>query len=512
MIKKVIEMKKIFKTIALSSLLVMTACDLDLFPETGYNEGNVIVEENQNGSQFSTRAEIKGLVDALYANKVKNIQEKGYMDYLVYAECRADNAYGATGTQEVTAAEANKIDAENFNVTRDWGWYLAQVNFTNNIICNIDSVMVWTADSEDPLTQAERDQWISEAYCWKSWALFQMSRLWGNVPLVNAIPPAITAENIEEVYDLYYPAQTPVSDVHAQIIKDMTFAAEHCPDVNPANKFRFSKAFAHGMLARTYAEAPHRDWSKVKEHCEAIEAMDYKLVDNYGDMWGYNETDAVRNTSESIFEITFSRSSGNWVNMMFHRNAFSPNDNFGWSKWVTPSRDLIAAYDKEGDTERKNACIVFDKCVWSGYYPNTAYAFMHKLPTNASSIILMRLGEIKLLHAEALAELGDLEGAARLVNEIRKRAGIKELPAFTDKEEARDAVLHERRLELAFEGFRFFDLARHGFNELKAVHDGMHAKDKYWQDRIPLTPENLILPVPSSAMDLNPSLVQNPGY
>lgn len=505
-------MKKIFNILALSSIFVLSACDLDLFPETGYNEGNVAVEDDGTESQFSTRSDIKGLRDAMYNNWVKDIQEKGYLDFLVYAECRADNAYGSSTTSEVTAIEANKQDSENKNVVRDWDWYLGQVNKANNIICNIDSVMVKTAGGEDPLTEADRDEWISEAYCWKAWNLFQMSRLWGDIPLVNAIPPAITAENIEEVYDLYYPPRASMEKVYDQIIKDLEFAALHAPDVDPANKMLFTKGFAHGLLARVYAEPIRRDWNKVKEHCEAVEAMDYTLLDNYGDLWGYDETDAKRHSSESIFEIAWSRAAGNWVWMMFHRNAWVPNDSYTWAKWITPSRDLIAAYDAEGDTERKNACIIFDKCSWSGYYPNTSYAFMHKLPTNASSVILMRLGEIKLLHAEALVKTGDLSGARKLVNEIRDRAGISQIPEFENEEAALNAVLHERRLELAFEGFRFFDLLRHGLDKAKSVHDGMFAKDSHWQNRESLTEETVYMPVPQVAMDLNPSLVQNPGY
>ena len=505
-------MKTTFKIMAIASLGLLTACDLDLFPETGYNEGNVKVEDDGQESHIRTRSEIKGLRDAIYQNWVKDIQEKGYMDFLVYAECRADNAYGATTTPEVTAIEANKQDAENVNVVRDWDWYLAQVSNANNIICNIDSVLVKSADSEDPLTQAERDEWISEAYCWKSWNLFQMSRLWGDIPLVNTIPPAITAENIEEVYDQYYPARTSIGEVYDQLIRDLSFAADHAPDVNTSDKMIFTKGFAHGMLARVYAEETRRDWQKVKEHCEAVEAMDYTLADNYADLWAYDENDAKRNSSESIFEVTWTRAAGNWVWMMFHRNAYAPKDSYTWAKWLTPSRDLIAAYDKEGDVIRKNTNIIIDKCTWSGYYPSAEYAFIHKVPTNASSQILMRLAEIKLLHAEALVELGDFEGARKLVNEIRERAGIKPVGTFADKDAALDAVLHERRLELAFEGFRFFDLLRHGFDKAKALHDGMHAKDNYWQDREPLTPETVYMPVPQTAMDLNPSLEQNLGY
>ena len=93
------------------------------------------------------------------------------------------------------------------------------------------------------------------------------------------------------------------------------------------------------------------------------------------------------------------------------------------------------------------------------------YAFMHKCPTNASSYILMRLGEIYLLHAEALAFQDDIDGALIWLNKIRKRAKLAEYQRtdIASVEDLRDKVLHERRLELAFEGTCFFfDLVRFG--------------------------------------------------
>ena len=504
-------MKKIYTILALASLIVLSSCELNLYPETGYSEGNVKVDDEAGESQYSTREDMKGLRDAMYSSWTKDIQEKGYLDWLVYAECRADNAYGGNpGTGELMAIEANKQDGENKNVVRDWDWYQGQVSNCNNIICNIDRIK----EADPTMTDKEYREWKSEAYCWRAWNLFQMSYIWGDIPLVNTIPPAITADNIEEVYDEYFPARTPIADVHAQIIEELEFACQNAPDPDQTNKHLFTKAFAHGMLARIYAEpkAGLQDWTKVAEHCAAVESYGYELVEDYGEMWAYNETDAVRNTKESIFEITWTTSNGNWVWMMFHRNAYNPNDSYSWIKWITPSRDLIAAYDEEGDTERKNACIVYDEAIWSNYYPGDNYAFMHKVPTNATSIILMRLGEIYLLHAEALAMTGDLAGATAYVNQIRERAGLKPVATPASQEAAIEVILKERRLELAFEGFRFYDLLRHSFENTKAIHDAMPQQDSYWQPRFPLTEETVYMPIPQTALDNNPSLVQNLGY
>jgi hypothetical protein len=126
------------------------------------------------------------------------------------------------------AIEANKQDGENKNVVRDWDWYQTQVSNCNNLICNIDRIK----EADPSMTDKEYSEWKSEAYCWRAWNLFQMSYIWGDIPLVNTIPPAITSENIEDVYHLYYPGRTPIAEVHAQIIEELEYACQNAPDTD----------------------------------------------------------------------------------------------------------------------------------------------------------------------------------------------------------------------------------------------------------------------------------------
>ena len=506
-------MKKIF-TILLSAaaLFAVNSCDLDLYSPTSLNKGNVetIGDDDDSASQYTSREDMEGLRNSLYNSWVKDIQEMGLEDWLVYSETRADNAYCGTNTAEIMALEANKQDGSNNNIRRDWDWYQTQVSNANQIICNIDRI----AASDPSLSASERDQWKAEAMIWRAFCFFRLTQLWGDAPMVLDIPPTITVDNVEEVYPLYYPDRTPMNDVYAQLVTDLTWAVQYAPKVNAANKMLMSDAFAYGLLARIYAEKPIRDWSKVIDYCNQIEGMGFKLEEDYGKLWSYDENDAYRNSPESIFEVQWiNKSSGNWVYMMYHRNAYSPNDSYSWAKWTTPSRDLIKAYQDEGDEIRMNASIVWDECTWSNYYGSDNYAFMHKMPTNVSSILVMRLAEIYLLHAEALACSGDLSGAATYVNKVRTRAHLADLPASAqaNQDAMIDAILKERRLELSFEGFRFFDLARH--DRIIEVHNSPElAKDSYWQERKPLIETRILLPVPTEALDNNPNMTQNPGY
>ena len=112
------------------SMSVLASCELDLYPPMGYSEGNVeetvVDEETGAESQYSTRADMLGLRESIYSSWLKSnvIQEGILLDGMVYAECRADNAYGGNpGTPELMAIEANQQDRENKNVVRDWEYY-----------------------------------------------------------------------------------------------------------------------------------------------------------------------------------------------------------------------------------------------------------------------------------------------------------------------------------------------------------------------------------------------------
>src|SRR3712207_9446607 len=72
-----------------------------------------------------------------------------------------------------------------------------------------------------------------------------------------------------------------------------------------------------------------------------------------------------------------------------------------WAKWVTPSRDLIKAFNDEGDKIRLNETVVYYSCKWSNYYPASNYAFMYKLRSGYNNEYIVRLGDILLLQAEA---------------------------------------------------------------------------------------------------------------
>jgi predicted HNH restriction endonuclease len=186
-----------------------------------------------------------------------------------------------------------------------------------------------------------------------------------------------------------------------------------------------------------------------------------------------------------------------------------------WKKFNIPSNDLVAAFDAENDQIRKNASIKFMDVTgkWSdANWPQNNYPFAYKYRNSISpspqNYIFMRLAEILLLKAEALNETGDVNGAATLVNQIRARVDLLPTNA-TDQNSMRLAIEKERRLELAFEGYRFYDLKRTG-RAIEVINSTKGATGQLLGYQ--LTENRLLWPIPQAEMDKNLNLVQNSGY
>jgi hypothetical protein len=440
---------------------------------------------------------------------------------LLLAESHSDNAYAGSPNDETTPFEVNSIEGSNSNLKRDWNYYMESVAQANRLIQGIDEL------NDPSLTEVEAKQYRAEGQIYRALIYFDMARIWGRVPLITVVGKDITAENIEEIYPAYFPAQTEELEVYQQIEKDLLEAEQYAPDNNVSNKTLLTKSVARALLAKVYAEKPLRNYNKLIEYADKVKADGFSLVNNFSDLWdvvlanpavpagesNFAVDAKLRNSSEAILEIQYPVGSGNWCTWMFGRPLNDWNFYFEWAKWITPSRDLVKTFDAAGDTKRKNESIVWRTCAWNIYYPAANYAFMYKTRSAFNSIIKIRYADILLLKAEALIQTSDLGGAAAIINQIRHRAGLADLPssATSSKENLLNAYLNERRLELAFEGQRWFDLCRLG--KVEEVMNAVFAKDEGRPaQRYPYDQYSYKLPIPQDIIDQNPNLEQNPGY
>ncbi len=492
-------MKNLYKLLIASLLaLPFYSCGkindfLDLKPVD-----NGIAVENAataKGPTFKTANAAEAALAGVYGDLRNEYFE---LDYFVNGDAQSDDAYAGADNPANFQIDDYNISPTNANIKRDWAYLYSTIGKANIVINNVDSV-------PDPLLTTDRKNEIrGEASFLRAFLYFQLVQLWGDVPLQLKEFKTFSAALLPEVYPILFPSRAPSAEVYAQIITDLETALANVK-VTALNKTLITKGAANAMLAKVYATREPHDWTKVLAYCNDVIAGGYSLLPSYDQLWD----NAHENSAEAIFEINYegTSSSGNWGASMFR--------GLDWKKFNIPSNDLVAAFDAEKDNIRKAASIIFLNITgkWSdSHWPQTNYPFLNKYRIFTSpspqNYIFIRLADLMLLKAEALNETGDVTGAAALVNQIRTRVSLPNTSAASQAD-MRLAIEKERRLELAFEGVRWYDLKRTGraidvINAAKGV-DGVNLGYS-------IALYQLLWPIPQAELDKNSQLTQNPGY
>jgi len=488
-------MKNIIK-ILFSLILALTlySCEdfLDVKP---VSQSIAVQNESSDSILYKSASEVESALAGVYAGFRNEYFE---LDYFVNGDAQSDDAYAGADNPANFQIDDYNIDATNSNVSRDWAYLYSIIGQANSVINNVDAV------TDPALTDTRKQEIKSEASFIRAFMYFQLVQLWGDVPLQLEEIQTISAELLPEIYPIMFPPRAPMADVYKQIIADLE-AALPGAKTSSVDKGFVTKGAVNAMLAKVYATQEPHDWQKVLKYCDDVISGGYSLLPEYDQLWD----NAHENSSEAIFEINYegTSSSGNWGASMFI--------GMDWKKFNIPSNDLVAAFDAENDVIRKASSITFLDVSgkWSDiHWPQTSYPFINKYRINISpspqNYIFLRLADILLLKAEALNETGDVGGAASLVNQIRSRVSLPNTTAG-DQAAMRLAIEKERRLELAFEGHRWYDLKRTGraievINNAKGV-DGVNLG-------YTLDVNKQLWPIPQAEIDKNTKLVQNPGY
>lgn len=488
-------MKKHFLLFALLAVIAsMQSCKdfLELEPSS---QSIAVGNTDADSLYFKSASEVEAALGGAYSDFKNEYYE---LDYYVNGDAQSDDAYAGGDNPDNFQIDEYQLDATNKNVSRDWAYLYSTIGKCNTIINNVGAV------NDPALTNARREEIIGEAAFIRAFMYFQLVQLWGDVPLQLTEVKTISADKLDEIYSIIFPARTAQAEVYAQIIADLETAVTRVRATAPHKGFVTTGA-VNAMLAKVYATQEPHDWAKVKQYCEAVETGGYSLLADYNELWN----NANENSAESIFEINYTggSSDGNWGTTIFR--------GLDWKKFNLPSNDLVAAFEAEGDMIRKNASIAYGDVSgkWSDeHWPQNQYPFINKWRNyqqgSDQNYIFLRLADILLLKAEALNELGDQAGAAALVNQVRDRVSLDPTTA-SSQSDLRLAIEKERRLELAFEGHRWFDLRRTG----RAAEVMAKAIDHTGQPiGYVITPEHLVWPIPQAELDKNSKLVQNPGY
>ncbi len=447
-------------------------------------------------SKYLNLADAEAELQGAYENFKSDIFQ---MENYTINDIQSDNCYvGGDGTNE-EAVGMLRLSPTNAKVSLVWSQYYSMSGTATNVIENTRLM------ESAAIQEADRNRIMAEAKFIRTWACFDMVRLWGDLPMVTQLIPTITAENLEEWYPVMYPERTPEEEIYRQIIDDLDEAGtiRYLESMNKG-AFQATKGAAYGLLAKVWAtrgEKSSRNYSEVIRYCDKAIAEGYRLTDRFEELWDPDN----KFTPESMFEVYYTTDAPNWAYWTLLKEA---DGTVSWRRYCTPSHDLIAKYDTEKD-QRYASGILWKEAPYDVYYPADNYPFAYKIREKNSDIILMRLADILLLKAEALVEMNQVAEAIEIVNQVRRRAGLDGLPLGMSQSEARLAVENERQLELFMEGQRWYDLLR---NErmLEVMRNHRDAQGNLFLQG--LEAYRAKWPLPQGEMDKNTRLVQNEGY
>lgn len=397
------------------------------------------------------------------------------------------------------------FDATNQAFSGAWAGHYRTIFRANLAIDNVPGI-----DMDVEL----RERLVGEAKFLRAYSYLRLVQWFGELPL-------ITRPLTEDEY--FTQERRPVSEVYGLIEQDLLDAIEVLPEKSEyaaADLGRATKGAARGMLAKLYMLK--KDFPNAEKYCmEIINSNEYSLLPRYAD----NFLPVGEHGDESIFEIgavaiqaPVAGPGATPYNMI---QGVRGIPNLGWG-FNRPSDDLVAAYEP-GDPRRQATIIYVGEVLPDGStivednpeVLNERYNQKAWVPAHAGlqdngpgNLRILRYADILLLAAEAINENGKSADALEYLNQVRRRARGSNnfiLPDITttDQSELREIIYHERRIELAMEQHRWFDLLRWGRAE-----QVMTAAGKNF-----VANKHELLPLPQAEIDLSGGLLeQNQGY
>jgi hypothetical protein len=413
---------------------------------------------------FVTEADFQQAVNGAYVplrgiyNSSAWVLEEMHSDNSYYAR---NTLYGAVDATENVAnfavPTANGVTA-NSNVLNQYRQNYQIIARTNQILTTIDGVK-FGDDSKNNLK--------GQAYFLRAMAYFDLVRLFGKVPL--HLTPVTTRE------DAALPLST-TEELYAQIEKDALEASKLLPNKAKQEAGRATSGAAKTLLANLYLT--QKKWGQVQTLMEDVVKNDgYTLMPDYNNAFSFTETN--KNNQESVFEVQYKEGSDGYNGSFIYSFIPSPisieelkpitgtTNTQGTSQESNniPTPDIIAAFET-GD-KRKDVNIGYvtlsGSLAENKTYPYIKkYARIHTQHGNTGqNWPVYRYAEVLLFLAESLNEQGKPAEAATYLNQVRTRAGLANTKAASQTE-MREAIFKERRVELAFENKRWFDLTRTG--------------------------------------------------
>jgi hypothetical protein len=412
----------------------------------------------------TAQAALNGAYDAMQSSGIYGL----YME--AASALASDEAEWAGTFQYLGDMDVNRITADNGAVSSIWNALYVQIDRDNTILARVPTV--------DNIPPAVRDEVMGEAYFLRALSFHNLVKYFGGVPM--PLTP------VSKPGDAASYTRASVSDMYTQILSDLDQAAKlisNTTDTRRATKMAVQAIRARVLLYRASlgGASAAADYQGALDAANVVLAGRDTLTVPYASMF----TATGANTAEDIFRIAFTSSETNGFG-----NYFLASGRFEAAA-TTPMYHAFEAGDLRQAASFKLRPNETDK-YQSIKYPTTQ-------GTEHPHVI--RLAEVVLIKAEALARLGQLQAAVNEYNKVRIRAGLPKHVLGVDVKTADDivkAIDQERRVELSFEGDRWPNMVRRG-----TVVATMGIQDRAFQ---------ALFPIPLTETTTNPNLTQNPGY
>ena len=424
--------------------------------------------------------------------------------------------------------------------TRIWPAFYKVIARCNNVLARVPSV-----DMDGTL----KKRLLAEAKFLRAYSYHRLNIFFGEVPLLIKAP----TENDP------LPAKAPYAEIRAQIVKDLTEAAADLPNTYPNSDIgRITKGAALTCLMQVYMF--DSKWTEATAAAQQVMNLGvYQLLPKYSDIWKYGNEETV----ESIWEIHYGDPAGGktaqWGDFSF------PSPHGGGPAgaadgFVTPQQQLVNEYESAIDTNNDGVMDVVSKfdpstitslfdtnqyknrdprlyesvyfqgapyfattydnsfsTIGSGYHwkkYNTGLVTQFPNGNADYNTIVYRYAYVLLGYAESKNEATGPDATVyAAVNQVRQRAKMPALAAGLTKDQMRDAIRHERRVEFAGENQRHEDLRRWGLWKQAIQNRGINNGRQIGSaSSTNIADFRILFPIPKEEIDANPNMKQNPGY
>lgn len=494
-------MRKIIITII--TIFIFSSCGSDFL-----NKQPIIGEVEDNF--FKTEDDAIAAVNAAYAALQFELTPAGHFRWFWGDILSDDSEKGGEGDNdqfELKQLEEFKGPTKTPYLQAEWEADYEGIYRANKVLERVPAI-----DMNDNL----KARILGEAKFIRAWFFYNLVTVFGNVPLVDhVLAPS--------EYGL--PQSSP-AEIWPLIESDLITAATDLPvkSAYPAEDLgRITKGAAQALLAKAYLY--QEKFSAAQPVLEAIiNSGEYTLVADFGEIF----TEAGENGSESIFEIQYMNASGgNWGRNNANEGTFSnvfqrargQFEGFGFN---IPTQNLVDEFFAEGFEDPRLKYTVFregdemgDRGIFTkdatGGFPYDYYnrkcfnnkseeaPFGDPAPNGGTNDRVIRYSDVLLMHAEVAYQMGNEMAAKESLNTVRARVELD--PIDASGAALLDAIYHERRVELAMEGHRFFDLVR------------THRAQEALGDIGYIEGIHNILPIPDfEIVKSNGTYQQNPGY